>query len=294
MFWVWRIDLLTLPVFVAGAVAIIFGVRVLWRQKLAVGYLFLGWPYPYSSVLLRVLDAFTAATLVGIREIMQGHPGGQVGDVSRDGTLFVVVHHGQSFPLSVVSACSGVNSVVGFLLIGSAFAAVVHGPIVRKVLWLVGGMLLLWAINLGRITFIFWAGRTWGEHVAIDVLHPFVGPRDLQRRRAVHGPAHPAPRACTSGWRRRCGIAPIGAPSARTACAKASPGGAQGVRGGDRRDRGRHRARGQQRRPARPTTWWPTRRGSPSSTAYIVGAGGAGGVAHAAYRHLQLGEAAVR
>ena len=94
---------------------------------------------------------------------------------SPDGTLFVVVHHGQRFPLSVVSACSGVNSVVGFLLIGSAFAAVVHGPIVRKVLWLVGGMLLLWAINLGRITFIFWAGRTWGEHVAIDILHPFIG-----------------------------------------------------------------------------------------------------------------------
>ena len=44
MFWVWRIDLLTLPVFVAGATAIIFGVRVLWRQKLAVSYLFLAWP----------------------------------------------------------------------------------------------------------------------------------------------------------------------------------------------------------------------------------------------------------
>ena len=174
MFWVWRIDLLTLPVFVAGAVAIIFGVRVLWRQKLAVGYLFLGWPYPYSVVLLKVLDAFTAATLVGIREIVKILPVAK-SVTSPDGTLFVVVHHGVSFPLSVVSACSGVNSVVGFLLIGSAFAAVVHGPIVRKVLWLVGGMLLLWAINLGRITFIFWAGKTWGEHVAIDILHPFIG-----------------------------------------------------------------------------------------------------------------------
>jgi len=68
-----------------------------------------------------------------------------------------------------------VNSVVGFLLIGSAFGAVVRGPLLRKVLWLIGGMLLLWAINLGRITFIFWAGKTWGEHVAIGVLHPFVG-----------------------------------------------------------------------------------------------------------------------
>ncbi len=48
MFWVWRIDLLTLPVFVAGAVAIIFGVRVLWRQKLAVCYLSSVGHIPYS------------------------------------------------------------------------------------------------------------------------------------------------------------------------------------------------------------------------------------------------------
>jgi exosortase/archaeosortase family protein len=174
MFWVWRIDLLTLPVFVAGAVAIIFGVRVLWRQKLAVCYLFLGWPYPYSSVLLRLLDAFTTATLFAMQEILKVV---HVATVipSPDNPLFEIVHDGHSFPLSVVSACSGVNSVVGFLLIASAFAAVVRGPIVRKVLWLIGGMVLLWVINLGRITFIFWAGKTWGEYVAIDILHPFIG-----------------------------------------------------------------------------------------------------------------------
>ena len=174
MFWVWRIDLLTLPVFVAGSVAIIFGVRVLWRQKLAVGYLFLAWPYPYSSVLLRVLDTFTALTLFGIKEVVKVLHVAKSAP-SPDGSLFVVVHAGQSFPVSVVSACSGVNSVVGFLLIGSAFGAVVRGPIVRKVLWLLGGMLLLWVINLGRITFIFWAGKEWGEHVAISILHPFIG-----------------------------------------------------------------------------------------------------------------------
>src|SRR5581483_6608284 len=64
---------------------------------------------------------------------------------------------------------------VGFLLVGSAFGAVVRGPIVRKVLWLLGGMLLLWSINLSRIVFIFWAGKMWGEDVAINILHPFVG-----------------------------------------------------------------------------------------------------------------------
>ena len=246
MFWVWRIDLLTLPVFVAGAVAIIFGVRVLWRQKLAVGYLFLGWPYPYSSVLLRVLDAFTTATLYCDSGDHQGLPGGEIGG-SPDGTLFVVTHHGQSFPLSIVSACSGVNSVVGFLLIGSAFAAVVRGPLVRKVLWLAGGMLLLWAINLARITFIFWAGRTWGEHIAIGVLHPFVGLVTfslgvalmvlLIRPLGMHlGMDPPQPAKGTGG-------APT--PSA----GQGQPGGAQGLRRGHRRDRGRHRVGREQHRP---------------------------------------------
>ena len=174
MFWVYRIDLLTLPVFVAGAVAVIFGSRVLWRQRLAVLFLFLAWPYPYQKVLLGVLNAFTSLTLLGMQKIAVfthlARPAG-----SLDNTLFIISHHGSTFALSVVSACSGVNGIVGFLLVGSAFAAIVRGPMVRKVLWLLGGMALLWVINLGRITFIFYAGRQWGESVAINVFHPFIG-----------------------------------------------------------------------------------------------------------------------
>ena len=41
----------------------------------------------------------------------------------------------------------------------TAFATIIRGPLVRKLVWLVGGMLLLWAINLGRLTLVFWAGR---------------------------------------------------------------------------------------------------------------------------------------
>ncbi len=175
MFWVWRIDLLTLPFFVAGAVAVIFGVRVLWRQKVAVAFLLLAWPYPYTSVLLGVLNAFTTATLFGITRVLHvihvatPEPGGL------NNAVFTVVHNGHPFRLSIISACSGVNGVVGFLLIGAAFAAVIRGPLIRKLLWLAGGMLLLWVLNLGRLLLVFWAGRQYGEHFAIDVLHPYIG-----------------------------------------------------------------------------------------------------------------------
>jgi exosortase/archaeosortase family protein len=174
MFWVWRIDLLTLPFFVAGAVAVIFGVRVLWRQKVAVAFLLLAWPYPYTSVLLGVLNAFTSATLFGLTKILHVvHVAVPVGDSTN--AVFTVVHAGHPFNLSVISACSGVSSVVGFLLVGTAFLFIIRGPIIRKLAWLAGGMLLLWVLNLGRLVLVFWAGKQFGEHFAIDVLHPFIG-----------------------------------------------------------------------------------------------------------------------
>jgi exosortase/archaeosortase family protein len=174
MFWVWRIDLLTLPFFVAGAVAVIFGLRVLWRQKVAVAFLLLAWPYPYTSVLLGVLNAFTTATLFGVTEILRVvHVATPTGGLNN--TIFTVVHNGRRFNLSVISACSGVSSVVGFFLVGTAFAAVIRGPLIRKLVWLVGGMALLWILNLGRLILVFWAGQQFGEHFAIDVLHPYIG-----------------------------------------------------------------------------------------------------------------------
>ena len=174
LYWFYRVDLFSLPIFVAGAVAIIFGCRVLWRQKLAIAFLFLAWPYPYEKYLLGVLNAFTDVTLLAMEKIaLWTHLA--VPEVSTDNALFLVNHHGRTFALSIVSACSGVNGVVGFLLVGSAFAAIVRGPIVRKALWLTGGMILLFALNLGRITFIFFAGREWGESIALNVFHPFIG-----------------------------------------------------------------------------------------------------------------------
>jgi exosortase/archaeosortase family protein len=174
MFWVWRVDMFSMPFFVAGAVCVVFGVRTMWRQKAAIAFLFLAWPYLYQVLLLRFLDQVTNYTIAGVRGatgvigVAHAMPGS-------DGSLFQVWHQGRPFEISVASACSGVNGMVGFLLVGVAFAVIVRGPLVRKVLWLAGGLTLLWAINVARILFIFWTGRMWGEKVAIDVFHPFVG-----------------------------------------------------------------------------------------------------------------------
>jgi hypothetical protein len=94
LFWLWRVDLLSLPMFVAGAIVMLFGVRALWRVRVGVAFLLLAWPYPYSFALLNYMDGFTNVTLVALRKavsiipIAVAKPGG-------DGSLFTIGHAGK-------------------------------------------------------------------------------------------------------------------------------------------------------------------------------------------------------
>ncbi|MDQ6711255.1 MAG: hypothetical protein M3Z11_11970 [Candidatus Dormibacteraeota bacterium] len=49
-FWSWRLDMLALPLFLAGALALLCGSRVLWRYLLPIAVLLLAWPLPYAAL----------------------------------------------------------------------------------------------------------------------------------------------------------------------------------------------------------------------------------------------------
>ena len=173
-FWLWRLDLVSLPLFVAGAIAIVFGVRMLWRLRLPVAFLLLAWPPPYTLWLNGLLNGVTNLTLSALHALVGLLPLA-VPLGYGDGSLFQLSHGGSTFVLSVASACSGVNSMLGFLLVGAAAAALVRGPRPLKLLWLIAGMALIWSLDVARIILIFAAADLWGENFSIDVLHPFVG-----------------------------------------------------------------------------------------------------------------------
>jgi exosortase len=173
-FWLYRIDLLTMPLFVAGCVVLLFGVRALWRFRVAVAFLFLAWPVPYAWFIDHFLGLTTGTTISGLKASLHLlHVATPV--AGSDGSTFQIGYHAMAYQVSVASSCSGVNGVVGFALVGTAFGAVVRGNRVRKALWLATGLLLVWAFNLLRIMAIFWAGHVWGERFAIDGLHPVLG-----------------------------------------------------------------------------------------------------------------------
>jgi exosortase/archaeosortase family protein len=174
IYWVRRVDLLTLPVFVAGAVTLLLGVRGLVRVRAAVAFLFLAWPYPYSIALFRWLDGFTNVTIKALA-VVTTHLHVAVHDPTGDGSIFNVTHGATTFPLSVASECSGANGLVGFLLVGLAFMTVVRGSRFRKLAWLAVGGAITWALNVARILIVFGVAQRWGEKVAIDGFHPVIG-----------------------------------------------------------------------------------------------------------------------
>jgi exosortase/archaeosortase family protein len=173
-FWLWRFDLISLPLFVAGAIALAFGSRMLWRLRLPVAFLLLAWPPLYTLFLNSWLNQFTNATLGALHALLGVVPLA-VPVPYGDGSLFQITHGSSAFVLSVASACAGVNSVLGFLLVGMAAAALVRGSRRLKLLWLVLGMTLIWLLDVVRILLIFAAGGLWGEGFAMNVLHPVAG-----------------------------------------------------------------------------------------------------------------------
>ncbi len=174
-FWIYRVDLLSLPVFVAGVITLLFGTRMLWRVRVGVMFLFLAWPYPYSQVLERWLTPFTAVTVHAVSAAVKWIPVATPRAGDNVNALFTVTHGGTPFDLSVASECSGANGLVGFLLVGVAFVLAARGKRWAKFAWLATGAAAVWALNVVRILIIFGAGKKWGQSVAIDGFHPVIG-----------------------------------------------------------------------------------------------------------------------
>jgi exosortase len=173
VFWLQRLDLLTLPLFVAGLISLLFGVRRVWSLKGPLAFLLLAWPVPYTLFLADAAGWFTdfTAGIVGLftKAVPIAH------QLPGDASMFIIGSGPRAFSVSIGSACAGVNSLVGFLLIGTAFLFVVRGPVVRRAAWLAVGLAGIFLLNVIRIIAILVAGSTFGQGAALDVLHPVAG-----------------------------------------------------------------------------------------------------------------------
>ena len=173
-FWAARVDLLTLPFFAAAGIVLLFGVRALAPLAFPLLFLLLAWPLPYLALLERTLTAFTGWTATAVEQIAsRTHIAATVS--GSDGSRYIVTHHGKQVIVSIASACSGANSLIGFVVVGIAALWFVHGRLRRRLAWLLAGAALVWTFNVLRILAVLLAAHRLGAHVAFDLLHPVAG-----------------------------------------------------------------------------------------------------------------------
>src|SRR5205807_368771 len=163
--------MLTLPLVAAAGIALFFGARALFGFVFPLLFLFLAWPLPYSVLLENVLERITAATVASVELVNRA-----TGVAQSEGDGLFRLHHGASgFDVSVASACSGIDSLIGFAIVGVAVLYLVTGPVLRRALWLAAGLCAVWVGNVVRITSILVVARVFGQQAALEWLHPVLG-----------------------------------------------------------------------------------------------------------------------
>jgi exosortase len=172
-FYSLQLHLLSLPIFVAGVILLIFGVDVLKLLAFPVALLVFLSPFP-----LFFMDAF----------------GGNL--MSSDGTLAAsilrifmpieityqpivvlstVTTAGEAIQFSLSAACSGIYSLTAFLFCAVVFGYLAAGSITKKVAYAVLAVLAAYFLNVFRIIATVVLGRFFGLGLAVEFFHAVGG-----------------------------------------------------------------------------------------------------------------------
>jgi exosortase len=164
---------ITLPFFAAGLILILFNTRMLRQLLFPVAFLAFLTPPP-SEILYGVGSAL--ANLSAMASNGLANVFGLPASLSQSdyGPLITIIRpDGTSLPFNVSVACSGIYSIIGFLIFAVFIAYITQGKLINKAIILILGIPLIVFLNIVRITTILGIGYNWGEDLALEVFHTF-------------------------------------------------------------------------------------------------------------------------
>jgi exosortase len=81
----------------------------------------------------------------------------------------------QSFRFAVDLPCSGIYSLVAFIMFAAFLAFIIHGSLIKKAVLLILGFLILQILNIIRISLTVSVAHWLGEETAMTIFHVFTG-----------------------------------------------------------------------------------------------------------------------
>lgn len=163
--------LLTLPILAAGLILILFNAQALRQLVFPIAFLIFLTPppevifYTIGSTLsnLTASVANTFATTFGMNSTLSSLYGSP---------LITLIRPDQTqMRFSVDVACSGIYSLVGFVIFALFIAYITRGRLLNKLIILIMGIPLIIALNIIRITAVLAIGYYYGDQLALQVFH---------------------------------------------------------------------------------------------------------------------------
>lgn len=161
----------TLPFLTAGLILILFNTQTLKHLFFPVAFLIFLTPPP-SELLFSVgsalanLSAVASNALTNVFGISATLSSSNVGPI-----ITILRPDGASIPFNVSVACSGIYSLIGFVLFAVVIAYLTAGKLRNKLLILVIGIPFMILLNIIRITVILMIGYSYGEALALEIFH---------------------------------------------------------------------------------------------------------------------------
>ncbi|MCW4030136.1 MAG: exosortase/archaeosortase family protein [Candidatus Bathyarchaeota archaeon] len=164
---------ITLPFFAAGLILILFNTQMLKQMLFPVAFLIFLTPPP-SEILYGVGSALANLSAIASNGLANVFGFNATLSSSDYGPMITILRpDGTSLPFNVSVACSGIYSIIGFMIFAVFIAYITKGKLLNKLIILILGIPLIIGLNITRITTILGIAYNWGEDLALQVFHTF-------------------------------------------------------------------------------------------------------------------------
>jgi exosortase len=174
-FYSLELHLISLPIFVASCILILFNMETV--RAIA---------FPTVLLLMLVIPPLEIAFLAGV---MLSNAGTQIAytllkflglPVELNYLQFspiIILYGASGIPLefAIQVASSGIYSLLGFTVFAVFVAYIIRGALWKKIIVLISGFLLIFALNITRVTLIMLIGYWYGHGIALELFHIFGG-----------------------------------------------------------------------------------------------------------------------
>ena len=161
----------SLPLFIAGIILIVFNVQTLRTLLFPIAFLIFLIPPPIElaqsagSALATFSSqaAYTLLKTIGLPVSLS--------NTYMSPVIYILTPSGTQIPFAIDIACSGLYSLIGFVIFAVFTAYIARGPLQKKLAILSIGLPLIYALNILRITLIVLIGHYSGPTLALNTFH---------------------------------------------------------------------------------------------------------------------------